>query len=308
MLIEAMSPLAEAASLIRSAMHAEPLELVQQTLTESGNTVYRADLAGAQTVVLRMSPLRGAFAHTANNLNVLRTLGLPVQSVLGAGGTSSGGAYIVLSWLPGRDLVLELPLMQPGDAARIAGEIAAYQRRVAMLPLGQGFGFAPIGRPALAARWSHMFGPPLSEPVGAPPTALNLLRARLRALRRELEAHFSSQRPVCFLDDLTSKNVIVEHGKLTGVIDFDLVCYGDPLLAVGNTLAQLAAQPGEASHAYGEALVETWKPVGEARRAMHFYSALWLTGAIVAAEAAGNTERAHALEPSAHAMLDAGGV
>jgi len=34
---------------------------------------------------------------------------------------------------------------------------------------------------------------------------------------------------ICFLDDLTTKNVIVQDGVLQGVVDFDHVCYGDPL-------------------------------------------------------------------------------
>ncbi len=286
-------------------MQAEPLALERQTLSQSGNAVFRVELAGGRTVVLRMSPLRGAFAWTAHNLNVLRTIGVPVQAVLASGGASSGGSYVVMSWLPGRDLMFELPLMQPTQAAALADAVAACQQRVAALAQGQGFGWAPIGRPAMAASWGEMFGRPVEEPLNEPQTPLNLLRARLRALRRELEPYFGSVQPVCFLDDLTTKNVIVEGGQLSGLIDLDFVCYGDPLLAVGNTLAQLAVEDSAAARVYGAALVERWQPRGDARRAMHFYSALWLTTAVAAADSMGDAARADALRPVVHAILDA---
>lgn len=286
-------------------MQAEAVSLEKQTLSQSGNVVFRVDLAGGRTVVLRMSPLRGAFAYTAHNLNALRELGVPVQSVLASGGASSGGSYVVMNWLPGRDLAFELPQMQAAHAAALADKVAACQQRVAALPRGQGFGWAPIGRPALGKSWSDMFGRPVEEPLDEPPTPLNLLRVRLRGLRRDLEPYFQSVQPVCFLDDVTTKNVIVDRDQLSGLIDLDFACYGDPLLAVGNTLAQLAVQESEAARAYGAALIDRWQPQGEARRAMHFYSALWLTTAVVAADTNGDAARASALGPIVHAILDA---
>ena len=35
--------------------------------------------------------------------------------------------------------------------------------------------------------------------------------------------------PLPFLDDLTTKNVLVDGGRLSGVVDVDVVCFGDPL-------------------------------------------------------------------------------
>jgi aminoglycoside phosphotransferase (APT) family kinase protein len=310
---EEANALAQAKTIIRTAMQIEPVSLERQTLSQSGNVVFRVDLPGGRTVVLRMSPSRGAFAYTAHNLDVLRDLGVPVQSVLASGGAvsggksdgESGGSYVVMNWLPGRDLAFELPSMQPAQAVALAHSVATCQQRVAAMPRGQGFGWAPIGRPALGKSWSDMFGRPVDEPIDEPPTPLNLLRSRLRGLRRDLEPYFQAVQPTCFLDDVTTKNVIVDGGQLTGLIDLDFACYGDPLLAVGNTLAQLAMQDNEAARAYGATLVDRWKPQGEARRAMHFYSALWLTTAIVAADTHGDTARANALGPIVHAILDA---
>jgi hypothetical protein len=41
-----------------------------------------------------------------------------------------------------------------------------------------------------------------------------------------------------FLDDTTTKHVIVDAGKLSGIVDVDVVCFGDPLFTT--VLAQMA--------------------------------------------------------------------
>lgn len=35
---------------------------------------------------------------------------------------------------------------------------------------------------------------------------------------------------MCFLDDTTTKNVLIDQGQLSGIVDVDTVCFGDPLL------------------------------------------------------------------------------
>ena len=51
--------------------------------------------------------------------------------------------------------------------------------------------------------------------------------------------------PICFLDDLTIKNVIVAEGKLQGIVDFDWVCYGDPLYMIALTQTAVVSDIGE---------------------------------------------------------------
>jgi aminoglycoside phosphotransferase (APT) family kinase protein len=133
---------------------------------------------------------------------------------------------------------------------------------------------------------------------GASP--LEILRGRLRAVRRAVEPHFAAVRPVCFLDELTTKNVLVESGTFQGIIDLDSVCYGDPLLAIGSTVALVAAEVGAAGTFYGEELIRCWDPTRDERRAIRFYGALWAVGLL---SAAGSPAQAQALTGLADAML-----
>jgi aminoglycoside phosphotransferase len=288
------------AQCVADALGERPLQLVRQLFTHSGNTVYRAEMASGRTLAVRLSPQAQTFAHTRSNLAALRSLGLPVQTVLAQGATSTDGDFVVLDWLPGRDLFYAFGTLDARQAERIAGSVVAFQCRVAeRLPAvpGGGFGWAAIGAPAPHARWTEIFG------VAAPAalhvstlarldtTPLERFRARVGLVRASLEDYFDTLRPVCFLDDLTIKNVLVDDGELSGLIDFDTVCYGDPLLMLGSALAHIDTEVGEPGRPYADALLRCWAPQGERRRATGFYASLWVVGFLSLAIEQGNEER-----------------
>ncbi|HYZ73327.1 MAG TPA: hypothetical protein VE641_09635 [Chthoniobacterales bacterium] len=66
------------------------------------------------------------------------------------------------------------------------------------------------------------------------------------------ETYFAGVRPVPFLEDTTTKNVLVDQGRLTGVVDVDQLCFGDPLLTVGFTKMALLANANDVDY------VEHW--------------------------------------------------
>jgi predicted O-linked N-acetylglucosamine transferase (SPINDLY family)/aminoglycoside phosphotransferase (APT) family kinase protein len=296
-----------AADLVLNATGFRPKSVERQSLTESGNAVFRVGLADRRPVVLRVSPRPRAFAFTGLNLGALRGLGLPVQRVLGAGPTSNGGSFIILDWLPGRDLVRELPRLDQKSMAEIARTVTDFQKRIGTLPLGRGFGWASIGGKAAAAAWSDLFGPQSTEDPPAADGSLDRLRARLRAVRRSVEPYFATVKPVCFLDDLTIKNVLVEGGQVCGIIDVDSVCYGDPLMSAGTTIALIAADSDAAARLYGEELLRCWEPDQDARRAVGFYAALWAVGMLNTAVTAGDAARIARLETAADELLRSAG-
>ena len=293
----------EAAEVAQAALKTGVHHVSRQTLTQSGNAIFRVQLADGRAAAVRINPRRGIFGYTQHNFDALRTLGLPVPNVLASGATAAQGSFIILEWVPGQDLQYELASMSAQQMTRIAETVSDYQKRVASLPESRGFGWAPIRRHATAAQWTEIFGLPSSEEPPDDAPALEHVRARLRALRRSVEPYFASLRPTCFLDDMTVKNVLVEHGDLQGIIDVDFVCYGDPLMTIGTTLAHIAADVGEAGRFYGEELLRCAAPSRDAQRAIYFYSSLWMTGFLAAAEAAGQAQRDAELLQATDAML-----
>ncbi|WP_144140107.1 phosphotransferase family protein [Paraburkholderia sp. BCC1884] len=297
---------ASIAQCIGDVLGERPLRLERQMFTHSGNAVYRAHLAGERSLAVRVSPEAQTFLHTRSNLAMLRGLGLPVQTVLAQGATPAGGDFVVLDWLPGRDLFYVFGSLDASQTERIAQAVVASQCRVAQrLPVAGdgGFGWAAIGARAPHARWTEIFGEPAPEALHAATlaradaTPLERFRARLGLVRASLEAYFDTLRPVCFLDDLTIKNVLVEDGELRGLIDFDTVCYGDPLLVLGSTLAHIDTEVGVRGHPYAEALVRYWAPQGERLRATGFYASLWVIGLLSLAIEQGNATRVNSLSP-----------
>lgn len=295
----------EAANLAARALGVRPRCVVRQSLSDSGKSVYRVYLPDGQSVVLRTSTRPRAFAYTQHNLAVLGALGLSVQSVRAAGRTASGGSFIILNWIPGEDLLYELGGMSCAQMTAVAARVVELQQRVCGLPPAKGFGWAPIGRDGPLQAWTDVFGKPAPASLLDDGTKLGKLRARLSLVRSRVEAYFSTVAPAPFLDDLTTKNVLVENGILRGIIDVDFVCYGDPLLSVGATIAFIAADVGQAGRFYGEELIRCWNPSPDALLATRFYAALWTIGFLSAAETAGESARASALAPIADAMLGA---
>jgi aminoglycoside phosphotransferase (APT) family kinase protein len=118
-----------------------------------------------------------------------------------------------------------------------------------------------------------------------------------------VESYFDTVRPIPFLDDLTTKNVLVENGTLSGIIDVDFVCYGDPLLAVGATMASIAGDVPQAGMFYGDELIRVWNLTAQQRLALWFYAALWGIGSYQLTDASANPTRAQSLRTAAESWL-----
>lgn len=54
-------------------------------------------------------------------------------------------------------------------------------------------------------------------------------------------AYVASIESRCFLDDTTAKNAIVHNRRLSGIVDVDVVCFGDPLRTPALTRMALLA-------------------------------------------------------------------
>jgi aminoglycoside phosphotransferase (APT) family kinase protein len=270
----------EAMGLAARALNVTPLRGVRQPLSNSGKAIYQLFLPDNRCVAMRTSVRPNTFAFTQHNLNVLRALGLPVPSVLAYGPTISGGSFIILSWIPGQDLVGELPLMSRAQMTTLAEQVVGFQKRVMGLPRAKAFGWAPVGRSGSLQKWTEAFGQALPAQPKDDGTLLGGLRSRLCGARAPLEPYFLSIKPLCFLDDLNVKNILMEKGELRGIIDVDFVCYGDPLLAIGTTLASIVADAQGAGEFYGQELVRLLNPNALQLQAIRFYAALWAIGCL----------------------------
>jgi aminoglycoside phosphotransferase (APT) family kinase protein len=241
-------------------------------------------------VIVRTNRNPEVFAGTEHNLRVLAELGLPVPQplVVDLTCTTVPFAVMILPKIPGRDLGYELGNMAREQMTRLAEQIVSFQRRVATLPPGKGYGYTPIGAPGSHASWWEVIRPGEPPQVTAPSADLvDRLETCLLQHVARFEPYFREAPPTCFLDDLTVKNVIVQNGELQGLVDFDCVCYGDPLYWMSLTAAGVASDVGIEALFYVEELARLWELTNLQRQMLALYSAwhgLWFVRSFSARE------------------------
>ena len=132
------------------------------------------------------------------------------------------------------------------------------------------------GRPAGFDSWTDVVGDKLARHLDLLGDRVTpSLAARFVARVASLRGYFAEVRPTPFLDDLTTKNVLVQNGQLQGIVDFDCIGYGDPLLWLGLTQTAVVAGHGPDARHYVRELCRLWPLRSENRPVLAFYSALF---------------------------------
>jgi aminoglycoside phosphotransferase len=285
-----------------------PVRAVARMAYGHGSVTYRVDTDGGATIIVRTNPDPDIYAGTIANLDTLRGLGLPVPSMLHADLTllSYPFAYVVTDAFPGRDLGFELARMTAAQMTRLAEQISGFERQVSRLPPGYGYGFMPIGAAGGHGRWIDAVradrplilapgdvggdaGGDVTGDLNAGPSgdagrdvgcgargdaAVADLFVDVRSAVDQSAARLDLTEPICFLDDLTTKNVIVYGGVLQGVVDFDVVCYGDPMYWLALTQVAILFDVGAAGQFYVDELTRLWAPSSFELANLALYSAL----------------------------------
>ncbi len=231
-----------------------------------------------RALIVRTNANPKVFSGTAHNLLTLQKLGLPVSKIIASDLTQTRypSAYMILEKIPGRDLRYELSTMTPAQKKRLAGQIVSYQRKVATLPPGGGFGYASIGEVAPCSSWRELVRSEIRKDLPPnPEPRLAGWRDRVFALTERFVPYLEQVSPTCFLDDLTIKNVITQRGELRGLIDFDTVCYGDPLWTLGLTAAAIVFDVGPEHLDYVGELCRAYSLADTERRVVSLYAALF---------------------------------
>ena len=246
-------PTSEAASEAASRMLGErPISLSRFT-PGSSHWFYDAAMPRGGSAVIRLtSPDRRGEMASALHLNtLLRPRGVPLPAVLGQ---DLEGAFpaIALERLPGTDLGHVINGMGAGALEAVADGVARAQSATAGLDGSGRHGYAPAAGEAPHASWPDFLEAEISKLERR--LVLNgLFDPGLADEAREAVSAFIPKgrdiRPTPFLPDTTLKNVIVSPGGiLSGIVDVDDLCWGDPRYAPALTLAGIHAFGGPAMY------------------------------------------------------------
>ena len=172
-------------------------------------------------------------------------LGVPLAKFINSDldGTHSQFPSLLMMRLPGNDLCNVYSSLSTFDKKNLANEMVKIQAATNSLPDGLSYGIAPS-----------------YEQLTEDKTWFDFLVNRLQLLKdiikktaifdendatkvisiaKNLEEEFRIIRARPFLWDASERNVIIANGKITGIVDVDDVCFGDPLLVIALTRVAL---------------------------------------------------------------------
>ena len=225
----------------------ESVVTVNRFATGLCHFVYDVVTESGQSFVLRVArPENRAFLAGALYWHrLLKPKGVPLPDIIYSDteAATSPFPYMILERLAGEDLGIVYQQLSKDEKKVLADEISHIQKIAGTLPLGKGFGFVgSYNSDSFQNKWIDVLY-----------ASLNRSRKRMQAIGAidsrnidrvaekfdKYDDYLSQVKPRCFLDDTTTKNVIVHKGKLSGIVDVDFVCFGDNLFTIALTQMSL---------------------------------------------------------------------
>lgn len=196
-----------------------------------GNYVFIVELS-ERKVVVRCSEEVGAYKDTIYWLEKLEAIDVPVPRVLGKGKLEDY-EYLILTYFEGQDIGLvynELTAEEKGEIAKTVVEIQnkVSEVRLENIPADWSWKASFVDDMLIRAKERIIANGCYFEPE-------KVERLIEVAKRPELAVYFAGIQPVAYLDDISTKNLIIHEGRVTGVIDIDWMGVGDKLTYVAMT-------------------------------------------------------------------------
>lgn len=239
--------------------------VIERCAVGQGNYVYIAECNGAKYVV-RCSSEKGAYDNSIYWLEKLSSIEIPVPKVI-AKGKYGKYEYLILAYIEGKDIGLVYQQLNDEDKAAIAKEIVHIQKQVATLELKD-----------VEPDWSWLtFINDMLDRAGERIAANGYFEAekaeRLRKEMVRLKEYFEAVKPIAYLDDISSKNLLIHNGRISGIIDIDWIGIGDKLTFAA--LTNMALLNLEYDTDYVKYILEEMQVNGVEKKAFLFYTLMY---------------------------------
>ena len=200
---------------------------IERCAVGQGNYVFIVECSEKKYVV-RCSSERNAYDSTVYWLEQLASIEIPVPKIISRGRFGEF-EYLILSYFEGKDIGLVYSQLSDDDKKEIAKEIVHIQSQVAALRLEN-----------VDPQWSwQSFIDDMLERAKERIAANGYFEVekvdRLWKSAEKLEGYFSSIEPIAYLDDVSTKNLLIHNGRISGIIDIDWIGIGDKLTYVAMT-------------------------------------------------------------------------
>jgi len=176
-------------------------------------------------------------------------------------GELNGNKYLIMNFIEGNDLGNVYHTLTDHEKKDIAQDISNIQKEVAKLPYGNGYGcVGSYNDNSFKKTWIDVLLSDLdrSRTWMSGKNIFSISKIdEVEALLKSYSEYFSKVEPVPFLDDITTKNVLINEGHLSGIIDLDWICFGDYLYFIALTNMSLLSMGADTS--YIDYLIENFE-------------------------------------------------
>ena len=249
----------------------KPTEIIRNTVGLAGY-VYTVVFNDTKYVI-KISDDKNLIIGSTYWLNKVKDLDIPTPCVI-AENLVNAPYYFVMSFIPGKDLGLVYSSLLKSEKKIIAKKIIGFQKEIKKLPMAKGFGSLNSYEDSenICSSWEES----LLNDINRAEEAIikNGIFSveyvlKLKKIVPYFKEYFNSIKPEPFLDDITTKNVLINEGKLSGIIDLDWISFGDEVLFLG--LVTMALLSMKADIDYADYLKDEMNLNEMQERALKFY-------------------------------------
>lgn len=258
------------------------VKTIHRFTTGLAHYVYDVETDEGEKIVIRLArpDLKYFFEGALSWYEPLQRINVPLPSLYFSAVNDGkfGFPVMIMERLLGKDLDEVYTQLSTVQKHRIADQIIAIQQAVATLPMGHGYGYArSADDPSLYPHWINVLEASIERSTRRFENSGVMGQAEVDTVKQAIYSHqdyFDSIRPICFLDDTTTKNVLVDDkGQLSGIVDVDAVAFGDPLLTLSLTRMALLSRGYDTE--YTDYWAEQLQLTPQQQRAVNLYTALY---------------------------------
>jgi len=256
-------PTEEIASSVVCSMTGEKVLQISRMITGDQHFVYDI-ITNENKYVIRMTDIgqKNKFISAIYWQEMLLPIGVPLAKFIAADLEDAFSPFpaLLMMRLPGNDLCNVYLSLTDNDKYHLANEMVNIQAMTNQLPDGPSYGIADsYERITKDKSWYdflvqkiHLF----AEIIRQTAFFNSIEIEKVLDTAKNLEDDLREVRARPFLWDATERNVIVHNAKISGIVDVDEICFGDPLFVLGLTYTALENEGYDTLYCdyWGEAL------------------------------------------------------
>lgn len=235
----------------KEVFYTQPTEIIRNNVGLAGY-VYTVQFNN-EKYVIKISDDKNLILGSTYWLNKVKDLDIPIPKVISEN-ISAAPYYFVMTFIQGKDLGIVYATLSKDEKKAIAKKLISYQKEIKKLPMVTGFGSLNSYEDTenLFPTWEEVILNDIKRAengIKENKIFSNEYVSKIRELIPGFKDYFSTIRPEPFLDDATTKNVLIHEGKLSGIIDLDWITFGDQVYFLGLTTMALLSMQADLDYA-----------------------------------------------------------